>query len=116
MDNKVFSLACSGKNSWSYAWELELGNPEYRRKLAEGDAVIFKLEDGTQMCLKMASSYILLAESVTTEGERSMDWYWANNFEDDDEEELLFGDEFLKRIYNRARRKKSEELLGAFAE
>lgn len=115
MDNHVFSLACSGMaGSWPNAWQLVLGDQVLRQRLAAGVAASFKLEDGTQMCLKMASATILLAESVTTEGERDIEWYWADRFTEDDEE--LTAVEFLKRIYNRARRKKPEELLGAFAE
>lgn len=115
MDNHMFSLMCSGESdSWANAWELELGDRALRQHLAAGDAVSFKLEDGTQMCLKMASATLLLAESVTTEGERDIEWYWADRFTEDGEE--ISGTEFLKRIYNRARRKKPEELLGAFAE
>lgn len=115
MDNHILSLMCSGSaDSWANAWELELGDRALRQHLAAGDAVSFKLEDGTQMCLKMASATLLLAESVTVEGERDIEWYWADRFTEDDEE--LTAVEFLKRIYNRARRKKPEELLGAFAE
>lgn len=115
MNSKIFSLACSGMaGSWPYAWQLELGDRILRQRLAAGVAVSFKLSDGTQMCLKMASAILLLVESVDADGERSIEWYWADRFTEDGEE--ISGAEFLKRIYNRARRKKPEELLGAFAE
>ena len=115
MVNHVFSLMCSGESdSWANAWELALGDRTLRQHLAAGDTVSFKLEDGTQMCLKMASATLLLAESVTTEGERDITWYWADQFAEDDEE--LTACEFLRRIYLRARRQKPERLLGAFVE
>ena len=115
MDSKIFSLACSGQiGSGPYAWELVLGNMEYRNKLLAGECVCFKLEDDTQMCLKMVGRWVLLAESITTDGYRSTDWYCAESFLEDDEEPTAR--EFLRRIYLCARRQKPEHLLGAFPE
>ena len=113
MDN-IFTLACCGKSSYAMAWELELGDPDVRQKLIDGDPVIFKLEDGTQMCLRMVES-MLLAESVSPNGERSMDWYCQDQFIAEDGTALT-DKEFLKQIFLRARRKKLDDLLGAFVE
>lgn len=90
-----------------------MGDIDIRRELAEGNPVTFKLEDGTQMCLRMIEG-LLFAESVTDEGERSMYWYSPSQFAEDDEE--ITDKEFLKRIFIRARKKKVDELLGAFVE
>lgn len=111
--NKVFTLACCGESSYAMAWELELGDPDVRKELTEGDSVTFKLEDGTQMCLRMAEN-LLLAESVNADGERSMDWYSPAQYAKDDEE--ITTKEFLKRIFLRARATKLTELVGAFIE
>ena len=118
MDNKIFSLGCVRENSCPYAWELELGNREIRQKLEDGDCVFFNLRDGTQMCLKMASNYLLLAESVSPSGQRGMSWYWSHHFVDyevEDDDGLTAG-ELLRRIYLRAKEQNPKELIGAFAE
>ena len=114
MVNHVFSLWCSGESSEANAWELALGDRSLRQHLAAGDTISFMLEDGTSVCLKMASDTLLLAESVTSEGKRGITWYRADQFMED--EEKLTACEFLRQIYLRARRQKPENLLGAFVE